>query len=37
MNETTTLAAAISAMQPIPQGGLEVISIAKSYDKRAVL
>jgi lipopolysaccharide export system ATP-binding protein len=25
------------AMQPIPQGGLEVISIAKSYDKRAVL
>ena len=27
----------ISASQPIPQGGLEVISIAKSYDKRAVL
>ena len=27
----------ISAAQPIPQGGLEVISIAKSYDKRAVL
>jgi lipopolysaccharide export system ATP-binding protein len=26
-----------SARQPIPQGGLEVISIAKSYDKRAVL
>ncbi|UIP08263.1 LPS export ABC transporter ATP-binding protein [Erythrobacter sp. SDW2] len=26
-----------SASQPIPQGGLEVISIAKSYDKRAVL
>ncbi|HOB13169.1 MAG TPA: LPS export ABC transporter ATP-binding protein [Novosphingobium sp.] len=25
------------AMKPIPQGGLEVISIAKSYDKRAVL
>ena len=25
------------ASQPIPQGGLEVISIAKSYDKRAVL
>ena len=25
------------AMQPVPQGGLEVISIAKSYDKRAVL
>ncbi len=31
------LAPAISAAQPIPQGGLEVISIAKSYDKRAVL
>ena len=30
-------APAISAAQPIPQGGLEVISIAKSYDKRAVL
>ena len=29
--------AVISAAQPIPQGGLEVISIAKSYDKRAVL
>jgi len=27
----------VSAAQPIPQGGLEVISIAKSYDKRAVL
>jgi len=27
----------VSAVQPIPQGGLEVISIAKSYDKRAVL
>ena len=26
-----------SAAQPIPQGGLEVVSIAKSYDKRAVL
>ena len=25
------------AAPPIPQGGLEVISIAKSYDKRAVL
>ena len=25
------------ALAPIPQGGLEVISIAKSYDKRAVL
>ena len=31
------LTPAISAAQPIPQGGLEVISIAKSYDKRAVL
>jgi lipopolysaccharide export system ATP-binding protein len=30
-------AAPASAAQPIPQGGLEVISIAKSYDKRAVL
>ncbi len=27
----------VSASQPIPQGGLEVVSIAKSYDKRAVL
>ncbi|HEX2793980.1 MAG TPA: LPS export ABC transporter ATP-binding protein [Croceicoccus sp.] len=26
-----------AATRPIPQGGLEVISIAKSYDKRAVL
>jgi lipopolysaccharide export system ATP-binding protein len=25
------------AAVPIPQGGLEVVSIAKSYDKRAVL
>ncbi|MBS0473776.1 MAG: LPS export ABC transporter ATP-binding protein, partial [Proteobacteria bacterium] len=38
MTEAATLPAApISAMKPIPQGGLEVISIAKSYDKRAVL
>jgi lipopolysaccharide export system ATP-binding protein len=29
--------AAASAAPPIPQGGLEVVSIAKSYDKRAVL
>jgi len=29
--------AAANAAPPIPQGGLEVISIAKSYDKRAVL
>jgi lipopolysaccharide export system ATP-binding protein len=27
----------INAAPPIPQGGLEVVSIAKSYDKRAVL
>ncbi|MEO0033781.1 MAG: hypothetical protein RIS94_3539 [Pseudomonadota bacterium] len=38
----TTLAekqgeAAPNAAPPIPQGGLEVVSIAKSYDKRAVL
>ena len=33
----TAPAPAISAVQPLPQGGLEVISIAKSYDKRAVL
>jgi lipopolysaccharide export system ATP-binding protein len=26
-----------NASPPIPQGGLQVISIAKSYDKRAVL
>jgi len=30
-------AAPANAAPPIPQGGLEVISIAKSYDKRAVL
>ena len=30
-------AALHDAAPPIPQGGLEVISIAKSYDKRAVL
>ncbi len=40
--DTAALAAAMAeapanASQPIPQGGLEVISIAKSYDKRAVL
>ncbi len=29
--------AAVSATAPLPQGGLEVVSIAKSYDKRAVL
>ena len=31
------LAMAAEAAPPIPQGGLEVVSIAKSYDKRAVL
>ena len=30
-------AAPVNAAPPIPQGGLEVISIAKSYDKRSVL
>jgi len=29
--------ATANAAPPIPQGGLEVVSIAKSYDKRAVL
>ena len=38
MPETAAFAAArTSAVQPLPNGGLEVISIAKSYDKRAVL
>src|SRR6186997_2368979 len=38
MNDVAQLAPAASdASPPIPQGGLEVISIAKSYDKRAVL
>ena len=38
MPDTASLAEArTAAVQPIPQGGLEVISIAKSYDKRAVL
>ena len=32
-----TPTAATDAAPPIPQGGLEVVSIAKSYDKRAVL
>ena len=30
-------AAQANASPPLPQGGLEVVSIAKSYDKRAVL
>src|SRR5512143_2268465 len=38
MSETLTAAEPhAAAAPPIPQGGLEVISIAKSYDKRAVL
>ena len=38
MTEATTLAAAGgTAAEAAPQGGLEVVSIAKSYDKRAVL
>jgi len=35
--EATGQTAAENASQLIPQGGLEVVSIAKSYDKRAVL
>ena len=31
------MASTASASAPLPNGGLEVISIAKSYDKRAVL
>ena len=34
---TGTDAVEAGAAPPIPQGGLEVVSIAKSYDKRAVL
>ena len=30
-------APSVDANAPLPNGGLEVISIAKSYDKRAVL
>lgn len=38
MTETATLSPAVpGAATPKPQGGLDVISIAKSYDKRAVL
>src|SRR6186997_3431094 len=38
MNDVAQLdTAAFDASPPIPQGGLEVVSIAKSYDKRAVL
>lgn len=37
--DTTDLAErpAVDASAPLPNGGLEVVSIAKSYDKRAVL
>lgn len=39
MTQTTPTDAspAMSAYQPLPQGGLEVVSIAKSYDKRSIL
>jgi lipopolysaccharide export system ATP-binding protein len=38
MTDKTTLDLSLAAAdQPTPRGGLEVISIAKSYDKRAVL
>lgn len=37
MTLTEEAPAAVNAAPPIPQGGLEVVSIAKSYDKRAVL
>jgi lipopolysaccharide export system ATP-binding protein len=38
MTDKTTLDLPLAAAdQPTPKGGLEVISIAKSYDKRAVL
>jgi lipopolysaccharide export system ATP-binding protein len=37
MDDITQLAQRPSAAPPIPQGGLEVVSIAKSYDKRTVL
>lgn len=38
MTDTSSLELPLSAAeQPTPRGGLEVISIAKSYDKRAVL
>jgi lipopolysaccharide export system ATP-binding protein len=35
--EKAAIETARGAAPPIPQGGLEVVSIAKSYDKRAVL
>ena len=37
MTDTMELSKSADASPPIPQGGLEVVSIAKSYDKRAVL
>jgi lipopolysaccharide export system ATP-binding protein len=37
MHDVSPEAPRQSAVQPLPQGGLEVVSIAKSYDKRTVL
>ena len=37
MDDTATLRAPSAAAPAKPQGGLEVVSIAKSYDRRAVL
>ncbi len=37
MQETAERTEPVAATAPMPNGGLEVISIAKSYDKRAVL
>ena len=37
MDTLDSSAPAIDATAPMPNGGLEVISIAKSYDKRSVL
>ena len=37
LQDPALAAATADASPPIPQGGLEVVSIAKSYDKRAVL
>jgi len=37
MHDVSTESQRQSAVQPMPDGGLEVVSIAKSYDKRTVL
>jgi lipopolysaccharide export system ATP-binding protein len=37
MDDISHAAPSTSAVQPLPDGGLEVVSIAKSYDKRTVL